>query len=146
MHYQNLHLLAALHEHTCKVHLLAFILGTHTLAGVDFSGDNITSTISPGDSRFVVQFQVFDDQIQENSENFIGLLHFSGDSTGAVIGRNAIRLIIEDNGCKLVKPQKPTIILPIAITLIVLITGLGIAAFIVFWKRKRLGMNSSKNL
>ena len=108
MHYQNLHLLAALHEHTCKVHLLAFILCTHTLAGVDFSGDNITSTISLGDNGFVVQFQVFDDQIQENSKNFIGLLHFSGNSTGAVIGRNAIRLIIENNDCKLVKPQKPT--------------------------------------
>ena len=81
---------------------------TPTLAGVDFGGDNITFTISPGDSGFVVQFRVFDDQIQENSENFIGLLHFSGNSTGAVIGRNAIRLIIEDNDCKLVKPQKPT--------------------------------------
>ena len=78
-----------------------------TLAGVDFGGDNITFTITPGDSGFVVQFQVFDDQIQENSEeNFIGLLHFSGNSTGAVIGRNAIRLVIEDNDCKLVKPQK----------------------------------------
>ena len=67
MHYQNLHLLAALHEHSCKVHLLAFILCTHTLAGVDFSGDNITFTISPGDSGFVVQFRVFDDQIQRIS-------------------------------------------------------------------------------
>ena len=52
----------------------------------------------------MVQFRVFDDQIQENSEeNFICLLHFSGNSKGAVIGRNAIRLVIEDNDCKLVK-------------------------------------------
>ena len=84
-----------------KILILKFTCINHTLAGVDFSSENITVTIPPGDDGVVIQFQVFDDQIQENSEeNFIGLLHFSGSSTGAVIGRNAIRLIIKDDDGK----------------------------------------------
>ena len=104
VHYRNLRLLPTLREHTYNVHLLVCAHIQCTIAGVDFSGDNITFTISPGDSGFVVQFRVFDDQIQENSEeNFICLLHFSDNSKGAVIGRNAVRLVIEDNDSKLVK-------------------------------------------
>ena len=53
--------------------------------------------------------------------------------------------MISDQGADSSSTSLLSILLPIAITLIVLVAILGIAAFIVFWKRKKLGENSSRN-
>ena len=62
----------------------------------------MTVTIPPGNGGAIFPLVIFDDKIQENSEqHFVGVLSFSGDSTGAALGsRTTIRLNIEDDDSK----------------------------------------------
>ena len=59
----------------------------------------IEVNIPPGDSSFLVSIPITDDIIAEDSEQFIAVLSFTGDSTGAVLGTSAILLsIFDDDG------------------------------------------------
>ena len=63
--------------------------------------DVIQFTIPPGDGPTVISVPIFDDVIAEDSDQyFIGVLSFSGSPTGAVLGRDAILMGIQDNDRK----------------------------------------------
>ena len=70
----------------------------HT-AGDDYSTEVVTFTVPPGTGPTIVQLDIVDDVIQENTEQYFGgLLEFSGDSTGAALGTsNALITIIDDD-------------------------------------------------
>ena len=60
--------------------------------------DVIQFTIPPGDGPTVIPVLIIDDVIAEDSDQyFIGVLSFSGNPTGAVLGRDAILMGIQDN-------------------------------------------------
>ena len=63
--------------------------------------DVIQFTIPPGDGPTVISVPIFDDVIDEDSDQYvIGVLRFSGNPTGAVLGRDAILMGIQDNDRK----------------------------------------------
>ena len=78
-----------------KTLILMFCL--YISAGVDFSRRNISFSVAPWENTSVIQFEVFDDNIQESSENFLALLYLSESSVGAETSRNIILLTIEDD-------------------------------------------------
>ncbi|CAI8052754.1 hypothetical protein GBAR_LOCUS28872 [Geodia barretti] len=66
--------------------------------GADYVPDVIQFTVPPGDGPTVIAVPIIDDVIAEDSNQyFIGVLGFSGNPTGAVLGRDAILLGIQDN-------------------------------------------------
>jgi hypothetical protein len=66
--------------------------------GADYVPDVIQFTIPPGDGPTVIPVPIIDDVIAEDSDQyFIGVLGFSGSPTGAVLGRDAILMGIQDN-------------------------------------------------
>ena len=66
----------------------------------------IQFTIPPGDGPTVIAVPIIDDVIAEDSNQyFIGVLRFSGNATGAVLGRDAILLGIQDNDRKIFSTQ-----------------------------------------
>ena len=70
---------------------------THT-AGDDYSTEVVSFTVPPGVGPTIVQLDILDDVIKENTEQyFAGVLEFSGDSTGAALGISNIQLVIIDD-------------------------------------------------
>ena len=68
------------------------------LAEEDYPTDPIHFTIPPGIGTFIVEVPVTDDDIDENTEEyFLGVLSFTEDSTGAVLGESVILLTIIDD-------------------------------------------------
>ena len=75
-------------------------------AGADYVPDVIQFTLPPGDDPTVIAVPIIDDVIAEDSNQyFIGVLGFSGNPTGAVLGRDAILLGIQDNDRKRISIQ-----------------------------------------
>ena len=71
------------------------------VAGVDYKEKNMTFTMAPEQNDYVIQFEVFDDELQEKTESFFALLQLVDSSTlGAVIGRYIVQLTIVDNDGK----------------------------------------------
>ena len=53
----------------------------------------MTFTMAPEQNDYVIQFEVFDDELQEKTECFFALLQLVDSSTlGAVIGRYIVQL------------------------------------------------------
>ncbi|CAI8040262.1 hypothetical protein GBAR_LOCUS22443, partial [Geodia barretti] len=68
------------------------------IPGADYVPDVIPFTIPPGDGPTIIPVPIIDDVIAEDSDQyFIGVLSFSGNPTGAVLGRDAILLGIQEN-------------------------------------------------
>ena len=71
------------------------------VAGVDYKEKNMTFSMAPEQNDYVIQFEVFDDELQEKTESFFALLQLVDSSTlGAVIGRYIVQLTIVDNDGK----------------------------------------------
>ena len=70
---------------------------THT-AGDDYNTEVVTFTVPPGMGPTFALLRIVDDAIQENTEQYYGgVLAFSGDSTGAVLGISRTLLTVVDD-------------------------------------------------
>ena len=78
---------------------LVIIIIAHT-AGEDYPTDVVTVEVPAGDARTEVPIPIFDDEIKESEQHFVGVLGLSGDSTGAQIGaiNTTLLIIIDDEG------------------------------------------------
>lgn len=90
--------------HNCSRQFLHIPVYTNTcLAEEDYPTDPIVFTIPPGIGPFTVEVPITDDDIDEDMEEyFIGVLSFTGDSTGAILGESIILLTIIDDDSKFV--------------------------------------------
>ena len=70
-------------------------------AGADYPTDVLTIPVAPGSGTIDIQVPIFDDNIAENDQYFIGVLAISGDSAGAEIGEtDSVLLRIDDDESK----------------------------------------------
>jgi hypothetical protein len=66
--------------------------------GDDYSTEIVSFTVPPGVGPTIVQLDILDDVIKENTEQyFAGVLEFSAESTGAALGISNIQLVIIDD-------------------------------------------------
>ena len=78
-------------------HTHKHIYNVHT-AGDDYSTEVVSFTVPPGVGPTIVQLDIVDDAIQENTEQYFGgVLAFSEATTGADLGTDKILLTIVDD-------------------------------------------------
>ena len=84
-----------------KTHTHKRIHNVHT-AGDDYSTDVVCFSVPPGVGPTIVQLDIMDDAIQENTKQYFGgVLVFSEATTGASLGTSKILLTIVDDESEL---------------------------------------------